>query len=149
MVGTLSLSEIENLLQSSTVARLACCVNDRPYIVPINYAFSNNSLYGRTVSGKKLDMMRQNPVVCIEVEDIQSPGNWKTVIAWGKFEELTEAAERESALKLLHEQSVLYSAGINFRFTDEWPFKPDDMNSIEGVVYKIVLDEKSGRFERS
>lgn len=105
-------------------------------------------MYGRTVSGKKLDMMRQNPVVCVEVEDIQSLGNWKTVIAWGKFEELTEAAERESALKLLHEQSVLYSAGVNFRFTDEWPFKPDNMNNIEGVVYKIVLDEKSGRFER-
>ena len=33
-------------------------------------------------------MMRANPFVCFEVEDIDDLANWHSVIAWGVFEEL-------------------------------------------------------------
>lgn len=38
--------------------------------------------------GQKLHMMRANPFVCFEVEDIDDLANWHSVIAWGVFEEL-------------------------------------------------------------
>lgn len=148
MVGTLSPNEIDDVLHLRQLARLACCLDNRPYIVPINYAYNGSCLYGRTQNGLKLEMMRKNPLVCIEVEEIDTPSNWRTVVAWGRFEEVNDAQEREKALKMLHNRSVVSVAGENFRFTNEWPFKPDDMNAIDGVVYKIVLSEKTGRFER-
>lgn len=147
MVGTLSAHEIDDVLHLRQVARLACCLNNRPYIVPINYAFNGYCIYARTHAGMKLDIMRKNPSVCIEVEEIETPTNWRTVVAWGRFEEVTDIPEREKALTMLHNRSVISIAGENFRFTEEWPFKPDDMNVVEGVVYKIVLEEKTGRFE--
>ena len=30
---------------------------------------------------------------------------------------------------------------------EDWPFAPDNLNDIKGVVFKIELSEKTGRFE--
>ena len=33
-------------------------------------------------------MMRENPWVCVEVDHMDNLANWRSVIAWGRFEEL-------------------------------------------------------------
>jgi len=47
-------------------------------------------------------MMRSNPNVCFEV-DTYGPEGWRSVIAQGVFEELSEA-EKPRALELLRER---------------------------------------------
>lgn len=147
MTGNLTPAQIEDLIQQQHVARLACCINNKPYIVPINYMYDGAAIYGRTGDGMKISIMRKNPQVCILVDDIKTLTHWKSVIAWGRFKELTDAAERETALQKLHEVSVVAGGGEHFRLNPEWPFTPADMSKVSGVVYKIELDEKSGRFE--
>jgi hypothetical protein len=34
------------------------------------------------------------------------------------------------------------------KLSPEWPFPTDDYKKIEGIVFKIRVTEKSGRFER-
>ncbi len=147
MIGNLNSSEIDELLASGQIARLGCLGNGRVYVVPISYVYDGSYIYGRTKEGMKVDFLRKNPEVCIEVEDITSMASWKTVIGWGKFEELTDPEARSEALKKLSSRVIPGASSETMRFTDDWPFSPPDINTIEGVVYRIRLEEKTGRYE--
>src|SRR6195952_2636408 len=103
MLGELSELEIETLLKQQVIGRIACHADDTTYIVPINYVYNGTCIYGHSSIGKKIEMMRKNPEVCFEVDDIKSVFRWQSVIAWGRFEEITDSNEMERAMqRLLH-----------------------------------------------
>ncbi len=147
MIGKLNEQQIEEVLKTQVLGRIACHANDVTYIVPIVYAYDENSIIARSNDGLKIDIMRKNPKVCFEVEDIKDLANWKTVILWGDFVEITEAEDRTNAIdKLLHRHLPMVT-GEMARFTPNWPFKPDNLNEIEGIIYKIDITKRTGRFE--
>ena len=39
--------------------------------------------------------MRENPKVCLEVEEIEDKGSWTTVVVFGRYEEIHQSSERE------------------------------------------------------
>jgi nitroimidazol reductase NimA-like FMN-containing flavoprotein (pyridoxamine 5'-phosphate oxidase superfamily) len=151
MLGTLSSDEIERLLQRETIARLGCHDGTRTYIVPITYTYVDGDLLGHSVEGLKLQMLRKNPHVCVEVEQVHNLANWSSVIAWGSFEEL-EGEEARHALALMQSRflaltvsetnafpSILHSSDVRTRIG-----QPP-----QSTVYRIRLTEKTGRFERT
>lgn len=91
--------------------------------------------------------MRTNPAVCFEVDSMNNMANWKSVIAWGTFEELTETKERENALNLLLRRPLPLISSEKTHLGKEWPFSKNDASDIEGIFYRIKLSEKTGRFE--
>ena len=94
-------------------------------------------------------MMRDNPSVCFEVDIMHNMGNWESVIAWGEFEELTDEAARQDALQLLYNRTLPVITSATARLAPEWPFSPLDIGNIKGVVFRICLDSKTGRFEQN
>jgi uncharacterized protein len=151
MLGNLSPDEIERLLQRETIARLGCHDGARTYVVPITYAYVDGGLLGHSIEGLKLEMLRKNPNVCVEVDHVHDLANWASVIAWGTFEEL-KGAEAQHALALMQARflaltvsetsavpSILHSSEIRTRIGQ--PHK--------SAVYRIRLTEKTGRFERT
>ena len=100
MFGSLTDQQIEHLLTQEMVGRIACYDNGTLYIVPTSYAYSGDCIYAHSHEGTKLNMMRHNPEVCFEVDNITDMANWKSVIAWGRFDELS-GSEKEQALGLL------------------------------------------------
>ena len=48
-------------------------------------------------------MMRENPEVCFEVEQVDNLASWRSVIAWGTYEEL-HGSEAKKAMGLLVER---------------------------------------------
>lgn len=149
MLGKLNDTEIEEVLYEQFIGRIGCSANDLTYIVPVSYAYDGKHLYIRSKSGMKVDIMRKNSNVCFEVEAFINMANWRTVIAWGNFEEITKPEEREQALKKLLHRHFPLIVSENAKFTPHWPFEPADVNAIEGVVYRIDLKEKTGRFENT
>ena len=89
MIGELALSEMDALLGEEIVGRIGCCADDVVYIVPINYVYDGGSVYGHTGEGMKVRIMRAHPNVCFQVDQIEDIGSWRSVIAWGNYEELT------------------------------------------------------------
>ncbi len=59
-------------------------------------AMTAEYVYGHTMEGMKINMMRKNPRVCFEVDVMQNMANWKSVIAWGEFEELSSEPGRKT-----------------------------------------------------
>jgi uncharacterized protein len=147
MVGILEPGEIEELLSGNVVGRLGCHANGRTYVVPMSYAYEDGCVYGHAQEGLKIDMMRQNPEVCFEVDRLKEMSNWKSVIAWGNFEEIKDTEERNKALQILVKRKVPSLVSDTLKLSDDWPFNTKQLEDISGIVFKICLEEKTGRFE--
>jgi uncharacterized protein len=149
MLGTLSPAEIEDLLRTEVVARLGCHAEGRTYVVPITYAYDGRGLLIQSGDGQKLRMMRENPLVCIEVDHIDNLANWRSVIAWGRFEVLVgdEATAAFSRLRARLEPLIVSETtpGAEVLTAGEAPLRAGDGHA---SIYRIHLFEKTGRFER-
>jgi nitroimidazol reductase NimA-like FMN-containing flavoprotein (pyridoxamine 5'-phosphate oxidase superfamily) len=152
MIGQLSQIEIEELLHKQIVGRIGCHDKNLVYIVPMSYAYDGENIYCHTYNGKKLEMMRKNPKVCFQVDEMNNMADWKSVLAWGEFEELNDQKERNTGLRILLKRSLPIISSITTHLGEAWPFSVDDPNGLDnipGVVFRIFLKEKTGRFERT
>lgn len=149
MQGNLDQQQIEEVLKKQIIGRIGCHWKDTTYVVPISYAYDGEHVYARTQEGMKIEMMRNNPNVCFEVEDMEDMANWRSVIVWGKFEELTDPELRKAGIEKLLNRVVPVKSSITVQFSPNWPFHPSDTERIEGIIFRILLDKKTGRFEHS
>jgi uncharacterized protein len=148
MFGTLNNEEIETLLHTQIIGRIGCHFDNTTYIVPISYVYDGEFVYALTREGLKINIMRQNRHVCFEVEDIPDLGNWKTVICWGEYEQLPNKAERHEALLLLHDRRLPNVTSATTKLSPTWPFRPNDIDAIKGVVFRIRISKKTGKYEK-
>jgi len=132
----LSRDEIDEFLRGQRIARLGCHAGGATYVVPLIYAYEDSAVVAVTTEGRKTAMLRDNPRVCIEVDEYDSDGkgSWRSIIAYGTYEELAGDAV-EPALALLRERFAR-TAG---RAAEPRPLGPGV------VVLRIGLDEISGR----
>src|SRR5271165_4738749 len=84
-------------LRQTDFGRLACARGHQPYIVPIYFSYDGKHLYGVTTLGQKIEWMRSNPLVCLEIDERASHYQWMSLIVFGRFEELPETPEYEEA----------------------------------------------------
>jgi nitroimidazol reductase NimA-like FMN-containing flavoprotein (pyridoxamine 5'-phosphate oxidase superfamily) len=133
-ISTLPSVEIEALLGSSLVGRIACWSPDladgRPYLVPLAYGYDGSAIYAHSGSGRKITIMRAQPLISFEVDDVQASDRWRSVVAEGTYEEITDAQERDNALRYIYPKPA------------PLPVLPPDT-----IVFRLRLTAKSGRFE--
>jgi nitroimidazol reductase NimA-like FMN-containing flavoprotein (pyridoxamine 5'-phosphate oxidase superfamily) len=141
MITMLNDQEAREVLQSARVARLGCIVNGEPYVVPINYHFEGDSLYSHSLQGLKINGLRENPRACVQVDEIDSDLNWRSAMAFGKFEEIKDQDERTEILtKLLRDFPML---------TPVESAIAEDGSPMEIVVFRIKIDRITGVSEAS
>lgn len=149
MLGTLSTAEIEDLLRTEVVARLGCHANGRTYVVPVTYAYDGEGLLVQSADGLKLRMMVENPWVCVEVDHIDNLANWRSVIAWGRFEALLDVEATAAFARLRARLQPLMvsetTPGAETLAAGETPVRSGNGHA---SIYRIRLLEKTGRFER-
>jgi nitroimidazol reductase NimA-like FMN-containing flavoprotein (pyridoxamine 5'-phosphate oxidase superfamily) len=140
LIHELTPDECRAALSRVRLARLACSRHDQPYIVPVYVHLDGNHLYSFSTVGQKIDWMRSNPMVCVEVDDVRDPSHWTTVVALGWYEELTDSPEhrvaRDRARELLerHRDFWLPAAG-----------KPTSGEHPVPVLFRIRIDRLTGR----
>lgn len=148
MLGKLTEVQIENILSSQALGRLACTDGNQPYIVPVTYVYDGKYIYGQTNEGRKLDILRKNPFVCFEVDQMTDMRNWKSVIVYGQFEELDEI-ESEKARAIFSEGVFpLMTSSTVHLFQHEASAGIDDSTRIKNVMYRIRISRRTGRFEK-
>jgi len=147
MLGNLQPQQIEDVLKSQQIGRIGCSLDGYTYVVPISYAYDGNYIYCHTTEGKKTSMMRQNPKICFEVEEMKDMSNWKSVVIQGEFEELKDIQQRNNAMRSLLNRYLPVISSITTHIGESWPFHPENISEINGVVFRIKIKEKTGRFE--
>ena len=148
MLGILNKQRIESILSSQVLGRLACCDGSQPYITPVTYTYDGEYIYGQTNEGKKLSMLRKNPNVCFEVDLLNSMRNWESVIVYGKFEELKDENAAEARNVLLEKVFPLMTSSTIHPHEHEVVAEVEDSNRIKHVMYRIRIEEVTGRFEK-
>ncbi len=136
--SALSGEEIEGVLGRVTLGRIACADHGRVYIIPISYAYDGEHVYGCSWDGLKLRTMRAQPSVCVEVEEHLKNGDIRSVVAWGKFEEI----EGDLALAALDLFALRFGDEI-FRRVATQVSEPAKV-----VVYRVRLTKRTGRTDR-
>jgi hypothetical protein len=150
MLGELSPAQIDRLLHAETIGRLGCHAEDRTYVVPVTYAYDGSAIYGHTSDGMKVRMMRENPEVCFEVDRMENMANWQSAIVWGRFEELRGTAAAHAMGLLMDRLLPLIPSETSgaAHGTEPSAVHRADVAGRHAVVYKIVIREKTGRFEK-
>ena len=108
--------EIRRILDTAKVLHLGLAVNDEPYVVPMNYGYTEEEgklvLYLHSaLKGKKLDMMGSNPNVFFELECDRMPFDGKlpcqygmvysSLMGRGKARIVEDVEEKKKAMSIL------------------------------------------------
>lgn len=101
MINRMSEEDARALLRAGRIAHLGCVAEGYPYVVPVNYVFNGEFAFSHSLPGLKIDAMRAFPRVCLQVDEMRDQTRWKSALAFGTFEELSDEGERERALGLL------------------------------------------------
>jgi nitroimidazol reductase NimA-like FMN-containing flavoprotein (pyridoxamine 5'-phosphate oxidase superfamily) len=98
MINELNQPEIKKILADNTLGRLGCISDGEPYVVPVYYHFDGESIYIHSLPGKKIEALRKHHGACLLVDEIEDPYRWRSVIAYGDYEEITDEQVRERKL---------------------------------------------------
>lgn len=97
LIHEMTPGECRAALARMDFGRLACARDDQPYVVPIYFAYDGDSVFGLTTQGQKIEWMRSNPRVCLEVDERSSHDRWVSILVLGNYEELAETPDCEGA----------------------------------------------------
>ena len=122
-------SRIEEILDTAKVLHLGLCVNNEPYVVPMNYGWTREGgklvIYLHSaVRGRKLDMLQANPKVFFELDCDRVPFEgelpcqygmtYASVMGRGTARILEDVAEKEAAMSVLMKTQT----GKDFSFNE-------------------------------
>jgi uncharacterized protein len=107
MINVVNRKECQEVLAHASIGRLGCSLDNQPYVIPIYFAYENDFIYVLSTFGQKIEWMRSNPKVCVQVDEIANQSQWVSVEVNGVYEELPEpqhATERAHARTLLQKR---------------------------------------------
>ena len=142
--------DLLTILQGCTVCRLALAVDNRPYVVPLNFGYTweeNEPLrlyFHSAPEGKKLDMLAENDLACFEMDGeytllsgesaCKYSFAYASLIGWGQVRIITEAEEKRHGLHKLME----HQAGPG-----NYTFSEADIARV--TVFCLTADEMTGK----
>lgn len=137
-------AEIEDVIARAQICRLAMVDGDTPYIVPLNFGYSQDTLYFHAAKeGRKLEVLRKNPKVCFEfdicheIEKADAPCKWgvkyESVIGTGRATLIADQEAKKKALDVI----IAHYGGDNFEYLE---------SGLKAcLVIQVVIDEMAGK----
>lgn len=145
MIDILTEDQIDHVLYSQVVGRIGCHLDGKTYVVPVAYAFDGSHIYAHSRVGLKIRIMRKNPRVCFQVDEIDNLANWRSVLIDGEFEELTTTVKQLKAFEVLKSRLSPISTSDAARPVQNPP--PGEKRR-RPIFFRIAILEKSGRYEK-
>ncbi|MEP0132987.1 MAG: pyridoxamine 5'-phosphate oxidase family protein [Eudoraea sp.] len=148
MIENLETRECTELLNNNYIGHLAFISHKEPFVMPITYYYDQvtNTIIAYSAEGHKIDAMRQNDAVSLEVEEIKSVNKWRSVHVHGTFEEL----QGIDAKYLLHKftqnvkKIITRKEGAHPKFISEFSSKLSEQGI--PIVYRININEITGKY---
>lgn len=126
------------LLQKKNFCHMGCYDGKSPYVVPMNYLYESGAIYCHSRPGKKLEILEDHPLACIQVEEVTDFIHWKSVMVWGKFHEIVG----EESARIFRQMIQTYQ---------RHPLAPLELELStyldRATVYRFAIDRMSGRSE--
>jgi nitroimidazol reductase NimA-like FMN-containing flavoprotein (pyridoxamine 5'-phosphate oxidase superfamily) len=132
----LSQRQCRAMLKRHNAGRLAFTFKDRVDIEPIGFVLSGDWLYGRTSLGTKFLQLKHSPWVAFEVDEIEGPFDWRSVVVRGTVYFLNPGGEEHPDFK---------RALRLFRRFDPRIMREGDPVPERSIFFRIHIDSITGR----
>ncbi len=139
MINQLGERESRALLKGEVTGRLGCSDHGKPYIVPVHYLFDNDCVYVQSQPGHKIDVLRDNPNACLQVEEFKDDSHWRSVLAFGLYEEVSDARERDRVLADMFKR-------LQHKPVESHTRKPAP-NIMDTILFRIRVTDITGVYE--
>jgi len=143
LISEMTGEECRTLLARLGFGRLACAHKNQPYIVPIYFAYQPDHLYGFATLGRKVEWMRANPLVCVEVDEVLSHYRWSSVVVLGRYEEFPDTPEYRGVR--LEAQLRLEKRALWWQTAYAASQVREELRPPNAIFYCIHIEEISGR----
>lgn len=138
-------SILKEILLSSKICRLGMIDNGLPYVLPFNFGYHENCIYIHSAPlGKKIDILKKNPLVCFEAEqqaDIiedEVACKWSTlyrsVVGYGNVEIVTDFEEKKRGLEIIM---------THHGYKGKMKFEPKEVEFV--VLLKLSISTMTGK----
>ena len=138
-------SIINEILAKSNICRIGFAVDGQPYIVPVNYAYRDNSIFMHSASeGKKIELIKRNNNVCFEIEldshiiKDDAACNWTTkyrsIIGYGKISIIADKLEKIKGLNIIMSK---------FGEAKEYEYRDESLEKV--VVLRIDIEDMTAK----
>ena len=140
LIRELPSSECYRLISGTHFGKLGCAKENQPYVLPFYFAYHERYFYSFSTIGRKVEWMRTNHRVCVEIDEINSLQCWWSIVILGQYEEIHEHEEklRQLASQLLnqHPQGWEPAYATTRMAASERP--------LVIVYFRISIDEMTG-----
>jgi nitroimidazol reductase NimA-like FMN-containing flavoprotein (pyridoxamine 5'-phosphate oxidase superfamily) len=138
MIEELNEEVSQKFLEKHSIGRLGCILETgEPYVVPVAYIFEEGDVYVHSLPGQKISALRKNPKVCLQINEISEDGfEWKSVIAFGEFEEIKDKDKKTSVLFEFYEKFPQFTP-VEAKFDAETSIK-------KVIVFRININRLTG-----
>ncbi|OPY28051.1 MAG: Pyridoxamine 5'-phosphate oxidase [Methanocella sp. PtaU1.Bin125] len=136
----MSSEEIEHLLSSQKICRMALNDRPQPYIIALDYIYDDGEMYFHFADyGRKMDLIKNDPHVSVEVDDFCAEvPNFSTITLMGELVKVTSKAEKERAARDLRDTAEQRGGAKNVAarhgFTD---LDMETLTSRRSAVYRL------------
>jgi len=147
MIKNLEEKEMRFILENNYIGHLSYIYLSKPYVVPITYYFdkTSNAIICYSGEGHKITAMRKNNAVSLQVSEISTVNNWKSILVHGKFEQHFGS----DAKSYLH----AFSLGVKDVIMEKEQAKLDFISEFSSKIYKgetpivflIKIEEITGK----
>lgn len=138
MIDDMGQRESDEVIRENQTGHLGCSINGEPYVIPVYYLYDGDCIYIHSLAGRKINALRENPRCCLQVEEIRDEFNWRSAIAFGKYEEIINREERERIIKAMY-QRFPHLTPVESKMTKGIP---------EVIVFRIRVERITGVSER-
>ena len=132
-------AEMHEMLERASFGHLGCAHEGRPYVVPMNYAYDGKDLYFFTTKGMKTQFIEENPLVCLQVEEVADSSHWRSVMVIGRAARLTKSEDLQRAMQLITERNPTLTPAISATQVDTWG------RAVDIALYRITPEIIDGR----
>ena len=136
MINQLGERESRALLQGEVTGRLGCSDHGKPYIVPVHYLYDNDYVYVQSPPGHKIDVLRDNPNACLQVDNVKDDLHWRSVLAFGMYEEIDDVAETQRIMASLFQRLPHNTPGTHAR-----------QSQADTILFRIRVTDITGVYE--
>jgi nitroimidazol reductase NimA-like FMN-containing flavoprotein (pyridoxamine 5'-phosphate oxidase superfamily) len=138
----LDADESRRLLSRNHVARIAYCLHGHVDIEPVHYVYADGAIYMRTATGSKLSVLSHAPWIALEIDEVDGPFDWRSVVAHGTVYVLRDegaAVAREAYRRAVEQLRTLIPGALG----------EGDPTPARTIVLEVRPDQVTGREART
>jgi nitroimidazol reductase NimA-like FMN-containing flavoprotein (pyridoxamine 5'-phosphate oxidase superfamily) len=135
---------IDEIIKQSKVCRLAMVDQDRPYVVPMSFGYDGSHIYFHSaLEGRKIEVLRKNPHVCFEFDQVFKLIKDKDACEWGMSFKSVIGEGRACLVEDLTEKT--HALGVIMAQYSKRAFQFSRSSLEKTAVIKVVIHKITGK----